>query len=317
MLIGLVRGVEGQWFQKEVFRGAAPVALLQLGQRPLVKLDGVGVRVGPGPHGPRHTEIPLGRERPPAALVLVAQQTTSSPWARFFLKLGTRQIKRSSNYLCSAWHLAELTLPQEQGTWCQLTLPQGTLALLYWLLHRGRLLELWCYYSRDFEWLNVYMFRFAYLHVYVYIYTHWVHMHIQNNASVCNLVFKETNQHRLLFKSNLDSSTSRSWWKREQIALSSKQTHFSSGQQHKDCAFMYITCFQRWKIMLNKKQKLCFINGLAWKHGCKVEYLYRTALSKGWIRHAEHVQRKCAFIEGTSKPLNLHFSKTGEERVNH
>lgn len=172
MLIRLVRGVEGQWFQKEVFRGAAPVALLQLGQCPLVKLDGVGVRVGPGPHGPRHTEIPLGRERPPAALVLVAQQTTSSPWARFFLKLGTRQIKRSSNYLCSAWHLAELTLPQEQGTWCQLTLPQGTLALLYWLLHRGRLLELWCYYSRDFEWLNVYMFRFAYLHVYVYIYIH-------------------------------------------------------------------------------------------------------------------------------------------------
>lgn len=150
----------------------------------------------------------------------------------------------------------------------------------------------------------------------IHIYTHWVYMHIQNNASVCNLVFKETNQHRLLFKSNLDSSTSRSWWKGERIALSSKQTHFSSGQQHKDCAFMYITCFQG-KITLNKKQKLCFINGLAWKHGSKVEYLYRTALSKGWIGHAEHVQRKCAFIEGTSKPLNLHFSKTGEERVNH
>lgn len=77
-----------------------------------------------------------------------------------------------------------------------------------------------------------------------------------------------------------------------------KQRHFSSAQQHKDCAFMYITCFQRWKIMLKKPQKPCFIYGLAWIHGWKAEYLYRTTLTKGWIRHAEYVQGKCVFIEG-------------------
>lgn len=190
--------------------------------------------------------------------------------------------------------------------------PRDTGLALLVVPQRQTSLELWCYYSWDFEWLNVYMHNFAYLHLYVYIYTHWVYMYIQNNASVCNLVFKETNQHRLLFKRNLDSSTSKSWWKAERIAFSLKQRHFSSGQQHKGCAFMYITCFQRWKIMLKKTQKLCFINGLAWMHVWKVEYLYRTALSKGWIRHAEHVQRKCIFTEGASKPLTLCFSKAGE-----
>lgn len=48
-------------------------------------------------------------------------------------------------------------------------------------------------------------------------------------------------------------------------------------------------------------------------HGWKVEYLYRTALSKGWIRHAEHVQRKRVFTERPTKPLTLYFSKTSVE----
>lgn len=56
----------------------------------------------------------------------------------------------------------------------------------------------------------MYMWSFAYLHVYVYIYTRCVYVHIQNNATVFNLIFRETDQHRLLFKSNLDSNTSRS-----------------------------------------------------------------------------------------------------------
>lgn len=134
MLLRLVGGVEGQWLQKEVLSAAAPVALLQLGQRPLVELDGVGVRVGPGAHGTGHAEVPLRHKRPPAALARVTHQTTSSPWARFLLQLDTRHIKRSSNYFCSVWHLAELILPQEQGTHALgiTGLPQGCTSKGHW-----------------------------------------------------------------------------------------------------------------------------------------------------------------------------------------
>lgn len=134
MLLRLVGGVEGQRFQEEVFRGAAPVALLQLGQRPLVKLNGVGVRVGPGPHGAGNAQVPRRRKRPAAALVLVTHQTTSPPWARLFLKLETRQIKRNSNYFCSVWHLAELILPHALGI---TALPQGCTSKACWPCSTG------------------------------------------------------------------------------------------------------------------------------------------------------------------------------------
>lgn len=140
MLIRLLGGVEGQWFQEEVFRATAPVALLQLGQRPLVELNGVGVGVGPGAHGAGRAEVPLRRERPAAALARVTHQTASSPRARFLLELETRQIKRSSNYFCSVWCLAGFVLPQEQGTRALgiTALPQGCTSRGHWPCSTGR-----------------------------------------------------------------------------------------------------------------------------------------------------------------------------------
>lgn len=129
--------------------------------------------------------------------------------------------------VCGIWQNSSFPMP-----WGLQPCPRGApprhagLALLV-VPQRETSLVLWCYYSWDFERLNVNMYSFAYLHVYVHMYTHWVYMYKQNNASVSNLFFKGTNQHRLLFKSNLDSSTSRRWWKGEQIAFSSKQTYFS------------------------------------------------------------------------------------------
>lgn len=133
--------------------------------------------------------------------------------------------------VCGVWQNSSFPGSKAPMPWGLQPCPRGapprdtSLALLV-LPQREISLELWCYNSWDFEWLNVFMYSFAYLHVYVYIYTHWVYMYIQNNASLCNLIFKETNRHRLLFKNNLDSSTRRSWRKGEWIAFSSKQTHF-------------------------------------------------------------------------------------------
>lgn len=117
VLIRFVRGIKRQRLQKEVFRGAAPIALLQLRQWWIVKLNGVWIGVGSWPHWTRHVKVPLGREWTKVTLLLVTQKTTSSSWAHFFLKLDTRQIKRNSNNLCSIQHPAEVILPQEQRTY--------------------------------------------------------------------------------------------------------------------------------------------------------------------------------------------------------
>lgn len=144
MFLRLIGGIKRQWLQEEVLCGAAPIALLQLGQRPVIKLNGIWVRVGSWPHRTGHVKVSLGRKWTKATLLLVTQKSPSSSWAHFFLKLGTKQIRRNSNYSCNVWHSAFLILPQEQDNaeswragWDH-CMALGMLALLSWSFCNGR-----------------------------------------------------------------------------------------------------------------------------------------------------------------------------------
>lgn len=75
-LLGLI--IQRQGIQVEVLPGRAPVGLLQLGQRPVLKGSGVGIRAWPHPCVGTGVVV---------TFVLITEEAATSPGTVFFLQL--------------------------------------------------------------------------------------------------------------------------------------------------------------------------------------------------------------------------------------